>query len=414
MRMLWVCDGCGWRTAFLSGASCPVPGTGAPRANVDGDRRAVVVAEVPDREDYAFDLPVELLAQEPPEARGGKRSDARLAVLHRSGGRVEHRVFTDIVEYVGAGDVLVVNNARFVPSLLPGVDEGGKAVAVSIHSPQGEGTWHCLVAPQAACRPGARFVLGAGLQVTGQLLDETAAGRWRIALDPCDPATLYALAEPAYSPYLKQAPADPEYYQNTYASVPGAVGNPAAGRHFTPALLDLLRERGVSVAEVTHFLAARTRREVTRMLRNLIAQGGAGDLAAEDLVDGTRLSDEFDFPPAERYRISEHAADLINDRRASGGRILVVGTSALRALETVTGPDGRTQPGSGSTSLRIMPGHRFRACDAFLTNLHEPCSSELILVAALTGRDFLLDTYRNELIPRGYRFNYFGDSMLIA
>jgi S-adenosylmethionine:tRNA ribosyltransferase-isomerase len=174
-----------------------------------------------------------------------------------------------------------------------------------------------------------------------------------------------------------------------------------------------VREHGVAVAEVTLFLAARTRREVRRMFRHMVAQGGIGDPAAEELVDAGRPADEFDFPPAERYEITEHAADLINIRRAGGGRILVVGTSALRALETVTGADGKVPAATGLTGLRITPGHRFHACDAFMTNLHEPRSSELVLVSALTGRDFLIDTYRNELVPRGYRFNYFGDSMLV-
>ncbi|MEU8700848.1 S-adenosylmethionine:tRNA ribosyltransferase-isomerase [Streptomyces sp. NPDC048680] len=369
---------------------------------------------MPDREKYAFDLPEELLAQEPPEARGGERSDARLAVLDRRSGQVAHRVFTDIVDYMRCGDVLVVNNARFVPSLLSGVDADGRVVAVSFHSPRGDGTWQCLVAPEAVCRPGARLTLGPAGEASGRLLEQTGPGRWRIALDPGDAATLYALARPVYASYLRRDPVDPEYYQNTYASRPGAVGNPAAGRHFTSALLDEVRERGVSVAEVTLFLAARTRHEVGRTFRRLVAQGGVGDPAAEDRGDATRGGADFDFPPAERYEITEAAADLINERRAGGGRILVVGTSALRTLETVTGADGRVPAATGRTDLRITPGHQFRACDAFVTNLHDPGSSELLLVAALTGRDFLIDTYRHELVPRGYHFNYFGDSMLIV
>ncbi|MFD4237491.1 S-adenosylmethionine:tRNA ribosyltransferase-isomerase [Streptomyces sp. NPDC058542] len=148
------------------------------------------------------------------------------------------------------------------------------------------------------------------------------------------------------------------------------------------------------------------------MFRHMIAQGGTGDLSTEDHLDAARPADEFDFPPAERYEITEHAADVINTRRAGGGRILVVGTSALRTRETATGTDGRVSPGTGSTSLRITPGHRFRACDAFVTNLHEPRSSELVLAGALTGRDFLIATYRDELVPPATGFNYFGDSML--
>ncbi|MFD4533750.1 MULTISPECIES: S-adenosylmethionine:tRNA ribosyltransferase-isomerase [Kitasatospora] len=158
----------------------------------------------------------------------------------------------------------------------------------------------------------------------------------------------------------------------------------------------------------------------------MVARGDAGDPAAEGRTDASCLDDatcldgttclgaDSGFPPAERYEITEEAADLINERRASGGRILVVGTSALRTLETATGADGRVPAATGLTRLRITPGHRVRACDAFMTNLHEPRSSELVLAAALTGRDFLMDTYRHELVPRGYRFNYFGDSMLVT
>ncbi|MCX4681187.1 S-adenosylmethionine:tRNA ribosyltransferase-isomerase [Streptomyces sp. NBC_01433] len=368
---------------------------------------------VEDPRDYRFDLPEDLLVQEPPEALGGERSDARLAVLGRHTGQVEHRRFGEIVEYLGADDVLVLNNARVVPTFLDGEHEHGRTVVVSVHSPRDDGTWHCHIAPAAACRPGARFRIGPHHEVTCSLIAETVPGLWHIALDPSDPDTLYRLAEPAYSRYLKQPPADPESFQNVYASRPGAVGFPAAGRHFTPVLLDRLRSRGTAVAEVTLFLATRTHYDVRHRFRDLIDAGGTGDLEAENEFDVSPATDTFDFPPPERFEITTQAADTINERRARGGRIIVCGTSVMRTLETAADPDGRLPATTGFTRLRITPGHRFRACDAFMTNFHDPCTSELVLTAAFTGREHLMNAYRHEVIPRRYRFNYYGDSMLI-
>ena len=365
-------------------------------------------------EDYDFDLPEALVSQEPPEARGGERSDARLAVVRRGTDQVEHRVFRDIGAYFEPSDVLVVNNARVVSTLLHGEDQDGRVVAVSFYSPHGDGIWHCLVAPDAVCRPGARLTLGPDGQVTGRLLAEADPGVWRIALDPGDGDTLYQLAEPIYPGYLKQVPADSEYYQTAYGSRPGAVLFPSAGRHFTPALLEELRTGGVAVAEVTLLLAARSHHFVRQLFRQRVAAGGIGDIDAEDRVDRADSIQGIDFPRAERYEVSAQTAETINQRRSRGGRIVVCGTSALRTLETVADEDGQIPAATGFTELRIIPGHRFRACDAFLTNLHRPKSSEMVLTCAFTGREPLLEVYRRELIPREYLFYEFGDSMLIV
>jgi len=369
---------------------------------------------IPNPVDYEFDLPEGLISQEPPEARGGERSGARLAVLQRNTGGVEHRTFRDIGEYFQPSDVLVLNNARVVPTLLAGEDEDGRVVAVSIHSPRPDGTWHCLIAPDACCRPGALFSLGPDRQVTGRLLAEVDPGVWQIELDPADGDTLYRLAEPIYPGYLKQVPADPEHYQTVYGSRPGAVLFPSAGRHFTPELLNGLRASGVAVAEVTLWLAARSHYFVRELFKQRVAEGGPGDIDAENQVDRMAQVTGFDFPRAERYEVTAQTAELINERRARGGRIVVCGTSALRTLETVTGADGRVPAAAGFTQLHIVPGHRFSACDAFLTNLHRPKSSELLLTSAFAGRELLLAAYQRELIPREYLFYEFGDSMLIV
>lgn len=364
--------------------------------------------------DYDFDLPDDLIAQEPPEARGGQRDEVRLVVLHRSSGKVEHRGFRDLGEYLGVSDVLVLNNARVVPTLLHGQDQDGRAVVLSVHSPTEDGSWHCLVAPAAVCRPQAELLLGPGGCITGRLLYEIAEGSWRIALDVSDAESVYRVAEPIYPGYLKQAPADPEYYQTSYGSRPGAVLFPSAGRHFTPVMLSELKARGVAIAEVTLLIAARSHYWVRSAFRQRVAEGAVGDVEAEDRAAACAAGSRIDFPRAERYELSAATADVINERRRAGGRVMVCGTSALRTIETVADDTGLLWPQQGFTQLTISPGHRFRACDAFLTNLHRPVSSELVLTAAFAGRALLLETYRHEIIPRGYRFYEFGDSMLIV
>jgi S-adenosylmethionine:tRNA ribosyltransferase-isomerase len=362
--------------------------------------------------DYDFDLPDGLVAQEPPEARGGERDDARLAVLHRRTGKVDHRTFRDLGEYLDASDVLVLNNARVVPTLLHGQDQDGRAVALSVHSPTEDGNWHCLVAPAAVCRPQARLSLGPDGCLSGRLLYEISPGSWRIALDG-DAESVYRVAEPIYPGYLKQAPADPEYYQTAYGSRPGAVLFPSAGRHFTPAMLSELEAAGVAVAEVTLLIAARSHYWVRSAFRQRVAEGAVGDLEAEERVASAPPGSSIDFPRAERYELSAATADIINERRGAGGRVVACGTSALRTLETVADGNGVLWPQQGFTQLTISPGHQFRACETFITNLHRPGSSEMVLTAAFAGRELLLDTYRREIVPREYLFYEFGDSMMI-
>jgi S-adenosylmethionine:tRNA ribosyltransferase-isomerase len=364
--------------------------------------------------DYEFDLPEDLVAQEPAEARGGQRDDARLAVLHRRTGEVQHRVFRDLGEYLGASDVLVLNDARVVPTLLHRQDQDGRAVVLSVHSPTEDGSWHCLVAPAAVCRPRAELSLGPDGCIRGRLLYEVSPGSWRIALDAPDAESVYRAAEPIYPGYLKQAPADPEYYQTAYGSRPGAVLFPSAGRHFTPAMLDGLRAHGVAIAEVTLFIAARSHYWVRSAFRELVAAGAIGDVEAEARVAASAVDGRIDYPRAERYELPASTADLINERRRAGGRVVVCGTSALRTLETVADDAGLLWPQQGFTQLTISPGHQFQACDVFLTNLHRPVSSELVLTAAFAGRELLLETYRHQIVSRGYRFYEFGDSMLIV
>jgi S-adenosylmethionine:tRNA ribosyltransferase-isomerase len=179
-------------------------------------------------------------------------------------------------------------------------------------------------------------------------------------------------------------------------------------------MLDELKARGVSITEVTLLIAARSHYWVRSAFRQMVAAGAIGDVEAEARVAASTAASRIDFPRPERYEVSASTADMINERRQAGGRVMVCGTSALRTLETVADDTGLLWPQQGFTQLTIAPGHRFRACDAFLTNLHRPVSSELVLTAAFVGRELLLETYQREIVPHGYRFHEFGDSMFIV
>ncbi|WP_405477565.1 S-adenosylmethionine:tRNA ribosyltransferase-isomerase [Streptomyces canus] len=274
-----------------------------------------------------------------------------------------------------------------------------------------DGTWHCLVLPAPVAAPGERFRFGTDGEVTGELLHEESVGVWRLRLEPGGMDVLSRVGQIAYPDYLDKDPEDPEYYQTSLASRPGATLFPSAARHFTPEMLDSLREQGVHVVEVTHFIAARWQHGY---LREWLGQDVEwADDEGVDVPSG-RAGVSLPFPRAERYEVSLRAADTLNERRRAGGRILVCGTSALRALETVADDrTGRVWPGSGWTNLILGPGHRFKVCDSFLTNFHMPQSSELRLTSAFTGAPELLRVYREEVLPGGYLFNEFGDSMLI-
>jgi len=361
-----------------------------------------------DRGLYRFDLPDERIAQQPPEAVGRSRSDARLLVAHRGGERVEHRRFEDLTAYLRPNDAFVLNNARVVPSVLRGRDRSGDPVAVQIFSPVGDGTWHCMVLPSSSCRPGARLDFGEG-ELTGTLRHEEGERIWRLQLQPDDVEALERVGEHAYSWYLDSS-TDPDHYRTVYASRGGATGLPSAGRHLTEEMLAEISALGVEIVEVTLDIAVRWTYEGFR--------ANFWDLARPDPFAERPpfiYEEQYGPPRPERYEVPLEAADAINACRRRGGRIVVCGTSALRTLETVTDESGHVYPGTGWTGILISPGHELRACDAFLTNFHMPMSTELLLTAAvLGGREELLDLYEREVLARDYAFNEFGDSMLIT
>lgn len=351
---------------------------------------------------HNFSFSPEMVAQRPAEERASERSDARLLVFDRKQGSVAEGGFRDITGYLRAGDVLVVNNARVVPSLLEMVDGDGAPVLVNIFSQMEDGSWHALVVPGTAARPNALFHANGHDDAVCLLTKNLGAEVWRARVEPSDLSTLDRIGKIAYPDYLDPWPTNPEWYQTCFGSRPGATLFPSAARHFTPDIFAQLRLGGVNVVEVTNFIAARWN---PGYLSRLI---GSDDGAQE-------APSSLPIPRAEWYEVSQAAADAITDCRRQGGRVVICGTSALRAVETVTDERSRrTWPGRGWTNLIMGPGYGFPACDAFLTNFHMPQSSELRLTAGFAGREELLNLYREVAVPGGYLFNEFGDSMLIV
>ncbi|WP_211230007.1 tRNA preQ1(34) S-adenosylmethionine ribosyltransferase-isomerase QueA [Desulfovirgula thermocuniculi] len=336
--------------------------------------------------DYDFELPPELIAQEP----AGRRDESRLLVLFRATGRLEHRLFRDLVEYLVPGDVLVLNETRVIPARLRAkkAGNGGEVELLLLRQLEGE-CWEALVRPGRRAKPGTRLVLGGGLAecVVGE---RTGTGGRRVYFSsPLPVSELIArLGEVPLPPYIKKYPQDPERYQTVYARRDGSVAAPTAGLHFTPELLERIEKSGVKIARI-------------------LLHVGLGTFRPVRVEDITRH-----HMHAEYYEVSPEAAEVINGARAGGGRVVAVGTTSVRCLETVAGEDGRVKPGAGWTDLFIYPGYRFRAVDALITNFHLPRSTLLMLVSAFAGREKILAAYR-VAVEKRYRFFSFGDAMLI-
>lgn len=336
--------------------------------------------------DYDFELPPELIAQEPAK----RRDEARLLVLFRSTGCLEHRLFRDLVDYLLPGDVLVLNETRVIPARLRAkkAGNGGEVEVFLLRQLEGE-CWEALVRPGRRAKPGTRLVLGGGLAecVVGE---RTESGGRRVYFSSPLPVSelMTRLGEVPLPPYIKKYPQDPERYQTVYARREGSVAAPTAGLHFTPELLERIEKSGVKIARI-------------------LLHVGLGTFRPVRVEDITRH-----HMHAEYYEVSPEAAEVINAARAGGGRVVAVGTTSVRCLEAAAGEDGRVKPGAGWTDLFIYPGYRFRAVDALITNFHLPRSTLLMLVSAFAGREKILAAYR-VAVEKRYRFFSFGDAMLI-
>jgi S-adenosylmethionine:tRNA ribosyltransferase-isomerase len=344
--------------------------------------------------DFDYDLPPGAIAQQPlPE-----RDASRLLVLQRGTGARSHRVFRDLPDLLRAGDLLVTNRSRVIPARLLGRRAGGGAAEILLVRPRGGGDWEALVKPGRRLKTGTRVDLGEGLEATvGEPLaapDHLLAPLRRVSFQSADGDLEAALARAGrvpLPPYIAReaSPSDRERYQTVYAREAGSVAAPTAGLHFSPGLLARLEERGVDRAEV-------------------VLHVGPGTFQP---VKAQRVEDHVVSP--EHFWLPEEAAAAIARARRRGGRIIAVGTTTTRVLESCALPDRTVRAALGQTALAIVPGHSFLVVDGLVTNFHLPRSSLLLLVAAFAGREPVLQAYA-EAVAAGYRFYSYGDAMLVA
>ena len=339
------------------------------------------------KSDFYFDLPEELIAQDPLEDRSG----SRLLMLDKNTGETKHRIFHDIVNYLAPGDCLVLNNTKVIPARLLGVKEDtGAAIEVLLLKRREKDIWETLVRPGRKCRPGANFVFGDGL-LKAEVLDVVEEGNRLIQFtyDGICEEVLDKLGEMPLPPYITHKLQDKNRYQTVYAKYEGSAAAPTAGLHFTKELLQQIEAKGVRLAYVTLHVGLGTFRPVKE----------------DDILDHHMHS--------EYYQVTEETAKLINDTRKAGNRIICVGTTSCRTVESAADENGIVQAGCGNTEIFIYPGYKFKVLDCLITNFHLPESTLVMLVSALAGREHILAAYE-EAIREKYRFFSFGDAMFIT
>ena len=334
--------------------------------------------------DFMYDLPEERIAQTPVEPR----DHSRLMVLHRGTGEIEHRHFYDIVDYIDPGDCLVINETKVIPARLYGERPTGGACEVLLLKQLGPKRWETLVRPGKKLKPGAEVIFGDG-RLKCRVLESTDAGG-RVVEFECEgsfEAALDALGEMPLPPYIHEKLEDPGRYQTVYAKQDGSAAAPTAGLHFTPELLDKIRAKGVDIVPVLLHVGLGTFRPVK----------------AENIEEHEMHSEYFE--------VSEDAAARVNAARARGNRVIAVGTTSVRTLESAA-EDGKLVAKRGDTSIFIKPGYRFQLVDALITNFHLPGSTLIMLVSALYDRERILAAYE-EAVREEYLFFSFGDAMFI-
>ena len=337
------------------------------------------------KSDFWYDLPEERIAQTPAEPR----DSSRLLVYHRDTKTIEHKIFRDVIDYLKAGDVLVVNRTRVLPARLYAHTLHGGAVEVLLLKRLSLDTWEVLVRPGKKCRPGVRLVINEELSL--EVLSVTDSGERivKFAYEGTFEDVLSRVGTVPLPPYIHEKLADPERYQTVYARENGSAAAPTAGLHFTPELLGRIREKGVEIAEVLLHVGLGTFRPVKE----------------ENVLDHKMHS--------EYYEVSEAAADIVNRAKREGRRVICVGTTSVRTVETVADERGFLHPCKGNTEIFIYPPYRFKCVDALITNFHLPESTLLMLVSALCSREEMLEAYR-VAVGEGYRFFSFGDAMMIV
>ena len=337
------------------------------------------------KSDYYYELPEELIAQTPAEPR----DSSRLLVYDRATGKREHRIFRDIKEYLRPGDVLVVNNTKVLPARLYAYTKNGGKVEVLLLKRRDLNEWEVLVRPGKKPKVGAELIVSEELSLT--VVDRTDTGERivRFHFDGVFEDILSRLGSMPLPPYIHEKLKDKDRYQTVYCKTDGSAAAPTAGLHFTQELLAEIRAMGVEIAEVLLHVGLGTFRPVKE----------------EDLTHHVMHS-EF-------YKVDERAAEIVNAAKREGRRVIAVGTTSVRTLETVADEQGMLRPCSGDTSIFIYPPYRFKCVDALITNFHLPESTLIMLVSAFMGREQCLSVYR-EAVEERYRFFSFGDAMMIV
>ena len=336
--------------------------------------------------DFYYDLPQELIAQDPLE----DRSSSRLMHLSLKDGSIEHRHFTDVLDYMEEGDCLVINDTKVIPARLYGhKEETGALIEILLLKRRENDIWECLVKPGKKARPGAKITFGNGI-LKGKIIDVVDEGNRLIQFhyEGIFEEILDQLGEMPLPPYITHKLKDKNRYQTVYAKNEGSAAAPTAGLHFTKELLEKVKEKGVNIAHVTLHVGLGTFRPVK-----------------VDDVESHHMHSEF-------YIVEEDQAKLINDTKKAGKRVIAVGTTSCRTLESATGEDGILKAGSGWTEIFIDPGYHFKMIDALITNFHLPESTLVMLVSALAGKENIMHAYE-VAVQEKYRFFSFGDAMII-
>ena len=339
------------------------------------------------KSDFYFELPEELIAQDPLADRSG----SRMLMLDKTDGRIEHHIFKEIVDYLRPGDCLVLNNTKVLPARLSGRRENtGGSIEVLLLKRKGDDVWETLVKPGRKAKPGTRILFGDG-SLQAEVLDVVEDGNRliRFSYEGIFEEVLERLGEMPLPPYITHKLQDKNRYQTVYARYEGSAAAPTAGLHFTKELLQKISDKGVDIAYVTLHVGLGTFRPVK----------------ADNILEH--------HMHAEYYQVTEEAAGKINRAKASGGRVICVGTTSCRTVESAAGDDGTLKAGCDNTEIFIYPGYRFKVLDCLITNFHLPESTLVMLVSALAGREHVLHAYE-EAIRLKYRFFSFGDAMFLT
>jgi S-adenosylmethionine:tRNA ribosyltransferase-isomerase len=336
------------------------------------------------KSDFYYNLPEELIAQTPAEPR----DSSRLLVYHRDTDTVEHKIFHDIIDYLHAGDVLVINNTKVIPARLYATTAHGGVVEVLLLKRYDKDTWEVLVKPGKKCHIGTRLTVGDKLALTVKDITPTGERIVEFAYEGVFEHILDEVGLMPLPPYIKEKLKDKNRYQTVYAKTEGSAAAPTAGLHFTPELLQRIKDKGVQIAEVMLHVGLGTFRPVK-----------------ENIITDHKMHSEY-------YEVSEQAAQIISAAKREGRRVIAVGTTSVRTLESAANEDGTLSACHGNTEIFIYPPYKFKCVDALITNFHLPESTLIMLVAAMVGREKILDIY-NQAVANRYRFFSFGDAMFV-